>query len=217
MRLFSLSLKGSTVFETMEKPLSKGEQTRRRILERAAPVFNQRGYEGASMQDILEATGLEKGGLYRHFSGKEELAAESFRYALGVAVKTRTDNLDGIEGALSRLRYFVQRFVKTPSAIPGGCPLLNTAIDADDGNPVLRKLARQGIAEWKERLAEIVREGKRSGEIRKSVKSRHVANTLIATLEGALMISRLEGDRQALDDAAASLEIFLDSIAAQRV
>jgi AcrR family transcriptional regulator len=198
----------------MDRPVSKGEQTRQRILERAAPVFNRRGYEGASMQEILDAVGLEKGGLYRHFAGKEELATESFRYALGLATKTRTADLDHISGAVPKLRAFVERFVKTPSALPGGCPLLNTAIDADDGNPALRKLVRQGLADWKDRLATIVREGKRAGQIRKSVKSRHVANTLIATLEGALMISRLEGDRQALEDAAISLNTFLDSISA---
>jgi TetR/AcrR family transcriptional regulator, transcriptional repressor for nem operon len=199
----------------MAEALTKGEQTRLRIIELAAPVFNRRGYEGASMQEIMAATGLEKGGLYRHFSSKEELAAEAFRYAISRTEKSRTDNLSHIAGAIPRLRAFVERFVKTPSAIPGGCPLLNTAIDSDDGNSTLRKLARQGLAEWKERLADIVRDGKRNGEIRKSVKSRYVANTIIATLEGALMISRLEGDRQALEDAAESLLSFLSDLAVQ--
>ena len=196
----------------MEKALTKGEQTRLRIIQLAAPVFNRRGYEGASMGEIMEATGLEKGGLYRHFSSKEELAAESLRYALLRTEKARTDTLAHIAGAIPKLRAFVERFVKTPSAIAGGCPLMNAAIDSDDGNPVLRKVARQGLAEWKDRLREVVREGKRNGEIARSVKSRHVANTVIATLEGALMISRLEGDRQALEDAAASLVPFLESL-----
>jgi len=62
--------------------MSKGEATRQRIVEAAAPLFNQRGFAGCSMQDVLDATGLEKGGLYRHFGSKEELAAESFTYAL---------------------------------------------------------------------------------------------------------------------------------------
>ena len=56
--------------------MRKGELTRQRIIAQAAPIFNQRGFAGCSMQDLMEATGLEKGGLYRHFSGKEELAAE---------------------------------------------------------------------------------------------------------------------------------------------
>ena len=58
--------------------MTKGEQTRRRIVEGAAPILNKRGYEGASLNDLMEATGLKKGGVYHHFSSKEELAAETF-------------------------------------------------------------------------------------------------------------------------------------------
>jgi len=193
--------------------MSKGEFTRQKIVALAAPLFNQRGFAGCSMQDVMEATGLEKGGLYRHFSSKEELAAEAFRYALRNAVKTRTDGLDSAGGPLGQLRYLIRRFVETPSSLPGGCPLMNTAIDADDGNPLLRKLAAEGFADWKTRLAAIVEAGIRRREIRSSADARRIANTIMATLEGALTISRLEGSRTALEDAAQSLEDLLDEIA----
>ena len=85
--------------------------------------------------------------------------------------------------------------------MPGGCPLMNTAIDADDGNAVLRKLALDAIADWKTRLTAIVLEGIRRREIRRGIDPGRIANTIIATLEGALMISRLEGSRTALRDA----------------
>jgi TetR/AcrR family transcriptional regulator, transcriptional repressor for nem operon len=164
------------------------------------------------MQDILDATGLEKGGVYRHFTSKEELAVEAFRYALANSVKTRTENLEHIPGAMERLRYFIRRFVEEPSAIPGGCPLMNTAVDADDGNPVLRRLAREAIADWKARLCKVVQEGIRSGEIRKEIEPRRIATTIIAMLEGALMISRLEDTRTALRDAQETLEEVLNGI-----
>ena len=106
--------------------MSKGELTRERIVAQAAPIFNQRGYAGCSMQDVMDATGLEKGGLYRHFESKEELAAEAFKYALSQAVKTRTADLEHISGSIAKLRYVVTRFVEAPSTIPGGCPLMNT-------------------------------------------------------------------------------------------
>src|ERR1700678_1948300 len=69
--------------------MTKGEQTRRRIVEAAAPIFNKRGYEGASLSELMEATGLKKGGIYRHFSSKEELAAEAFDYTWEAAWKMR--------------------------------------------------------------------------------------------------------------------------------
>jgi TetR/AcrR family transcriptional repressor of nem operon len=193
--------------------MNKGEATRQRIIAEAAALFNQRGYAGCSMQDVMAATGLEKGGLYRHFSSKEELAGEAFRYALGKANRLRMEDLAQVRGSVQQLRCVVRHFSEAPSATPGGCPLMNTAVDADDGNPVLRQLALEGIAAWKAKLEGIVREGKRHGEIRTEIEPRRIANTLIATLEGGLMISRLEGNKRALEDAQASLEVLLDGIA----
>src|ERR1700684_96433 len=146
--------------------MNKGEQTRQRIIAEAAPLFNQRGFAGCSMQDVMVATGLEKGGLYRHFASKEELAAECFKFALGLSVKTRTGDVAHIDGSVEKLLYFVERFVETPAPLRGGCPLMNTAIDCDDGNARLRDLARAGIQDWKARLGKIVAEGIRRGEIR---------------------------------------------------
>jgi TetR/AcrR family transcriptional regulator, transcriptional repressor for nem operon len=194
--------------------MGKGESTRQRIIEQAAPLFNQRGFEGCSMQDVLEATGLEKGGVYRHFESKEELAAEVFRYTWGRAVKMRWEGLEKIEGSVEKLRYFVRRFVETPGPVPGGCPLMNTAIEADDGNAVLRGLVHAGIKDWKKKLCGIVEKGIEAGEIRNGVEPRQIANSMIAALEGALMISRMEGNRTAVRDAAWTLEGMLDGIAA---
>lgn len=196
--------------------MRKGEITRQKIVALAAPLFNQRGFAGCSMQDVMDATGLEKGGLYRHFATKEELAAEAFRYALSNSVRLRAQGLESAGGPVDQLRCLVRRFVEEPSAMPGGCPLMNTAIDADDGNPRLRELARDGIADWKARLTRIVEEGIRCGEVRRDVDPRRIANTMIATLEGALMISRIEGARTALRDARESLDQLLGDIACEK-
>jgi TetR/AcrR family transcriptional repressor of nem operon len=192
--------------------MRKGEATRQRIIAEAAPIFNQRGFDGCSMQDLMTATGLEKGGLYRHFANKEDLAAEAFRFALAQNVKVRTEHLDEIPNSINKLKKVVQLFVDLPSAIPGGCPLMNTAIDADDGNPALRDLARKGIQDWRARLTRIIETGIKANEIRRSTDPRRIANTIIATLEGALMISRLENSRNALRDAQSTLDTLLTSL-----
>ena len=195
--------------------MSKGDLTRQRIIELAAPLFNQRGYAGCSMQEILDATGLTKGGLYRHFTSKEELAAEAFQYSLSRVRKIRLEGLDPSLSAIDQLKVAVRHFIEEPSPIPGGCPILNTAIDSDDGNPTLRRLAREGLKTWKSRITKIVRQGIVRHEIRNTVKPQALANTIVAALEGALMITRLEGHRQALTDVRLSLEQLLDLTAAQ--
>jgi TetR/AcrR family transcriptional repressor of nem operon len=91
-----------------------------------------------AVTQMSQATGLEKGGIYRHFSSKEEVAAEAFDYAWQEALKVRMHDLDVIPDRVDRLKRFVANFIERRPSIPGGCPLLNTATDADDGNSVLR-------------------------------------------------------------------------------
>src|SRR5260370_38097521 len=71
--------------------MRKGEQTRREIIRKAAPIFNQRGYDGAALSDLMRATGLEKGGIYRHFESKQQLAAEAFDHAWTLTIDARVE------------------------------------------------------------------------------------------------------------------------------
>ena len=189
--------------------MSKGEETRQRIVELAAPLFNQQGYAGCSMSDIMAATGLEKGGIYRYFGSKETLAAEAFQYSVATSRKLRTSDLDTVEGAPQKLRYIMDRFVMEPSPIPGGCPLMNTAIDSDDGNIVLRGLARQAFADWRKRVMGIIQQGIRDGDFQTTCNAAELADTIIASLEGAQMLGRLDGDRRAMKHVRKSMDLLL--------
>jgi TetR/AcrR family transcriptional repressor of nem operon len=191
--------------------MSKGKKTRQRIVAEAATLFNQRGYEGGSMADLMEATGLEKGGIYRHFSTKEELAAEAFDYAWQAATDVRMHDLDGIPNSVDKLKRFIANFIERRPSVPGGCPLLNTAIEADDGSPVLRERARNALHQWEDRLSKIVRTGQKRKEIRSSVDPGKLATLIIGSLEGALMICRLERNRDALLEAQSHLENYFES------
>src|SRR6201990_2910430 len=107
--------------------MSKGELTRRRIVAQAAPIFNQKGFAGTALSDLMQATGLEKGGIYRHFDSKQELAGEAFDHAWKLAMDRRFEAIDEIPNAVDRLRKFVWNFRKRRSGlVAGGCPLLNT-------------------------------------------------------------------------------------------
>jgi TetR/AcrR family transcriptional repressor of nem operon len=192
--------------------MPKGQKTRQRIVAQAASLFNQHGFEGSSMSELMEATGLEKGGIYRHFSSKEELAAEAFDYAWKATLDTRMRDLDRVPNSIDKLKQFVANFVDRPRPpVPGGCPLLNTAIDADDGNPVLRDRALKGLHDWRDRLRSIISTGITRREIRRGVDSKKLATLIISSLEGALMIARLERDREALVAARSHLESYLET------
>lgn len=98
--------------------LSKGERTRQRIVAAAAPIFNRHGYEGSSLTDLMAATGLGKGGIYRHFSSKEELAAEAFDYTWEAAWKTRMLHVEGKASGIEKLKQLIANFVERRSPVP---------------------------------------------------------------------------------------------------
>jgi TetR/AcrR family transcriptional regulator, transcriptional repressor for nem operon len=196
--------------------MKKGELTRQQIIVKAAPIFNQRGFAGCSMQNLMEATGLKKGGLYRHFTSKEQLALESFQYSVQQAVTARIADLEELSGAIPRLRHVVQAFVKVSSPIPGGCPLMNAAADVDAGSEMISAHARKAVGVWKSKLCRVLKEGMDSGELRMDIDPRKTANLLLSTLEGALMVSRLEGTKQAMHDAQSSLEALLKTLAVSK-
>jgi TetR/AcrR family transcriptional regulator, transcriptional repressor for nem operon len=191
--------------------MRKGEQTRQEIIRKAAPIFNQRGYDGAALSDLMRATGLEKGGIYRHFSSKEALAAEAFDYAWRETFDARIHDLDTIPNAVDRLKQLVANFVERRGTIPGGCPLLNTAIDTDDGNAVLRERARKALRGWQSYVISIVSAGIKAREIRPRIDAKKVATLIISSLEGAVMLYRLERNEEALRAVQAHLNSYLET------
>jgi TetR/AcrR family transcriptional repressor of nem operon len=191
--------------------MTKGEQTRRRIVEAAAPIFNKRGYEGSSLNDLMEATGLKKGGIYRHFSSKEELAAEAFDYTWEAAWNARLLHVDEKANGIEKLKQLIANFVDHRSPVSGGCPVLNTAIDADDGNSVLRAHVLKALRSWVARLQTIVKQAQTRGEAGDGVDPKAVATLIVASLEGALMMSRLERNEEPLRRVQQHLNRYLDS------
>src|SRR5437868_14041139 len=102
--------------------MTKGEQTRRKIVEAAAPIFNKRGYEGSSLNELMEATGLKKGGIYRHFTSKEELAAEAFDYTWMPHGTPDSCMWMRKQTASISSSSLIANFVEHRSPVAGGCP-----------------------------------------------------------------------------------------------
>ena len=194
----------------MSEPISKGQLTRQRIIAAAATIFNQYGYEGGCLKDIMVATGLEKGGIYRHFESKEELAAEAFDYAWNFASSKRRTHLEATPNHADKIKQHIANFVER-AGLPGGCPLLNTAVDSDNGNPVLRDRVRKALRNWKLMLGTLIEDGIQAGTVRPDSDACAVANRIVATLEGAMLIGRIEHNDRALRQAVEDLNLFFDT------
>lgn len=194
--------------------MNKGERTRQHLIEKAAGLFNQHGYEATSIADVMAATGLQKGGVYRHFDSKEDLALAAFDFAVGVMSQRFVEALGPVSEPLERLRAIIKVYERIPidPPVPGGCPMLNAAVEADDTNPVLRQRAAAVMDDLRRVIKRNVREAQQAGKIRADVAPEAVAVMLICTLEGAVMMSKLYGNQSAMRLAVRHLEQYLESL-----
>ncbi len=192
--------------------LSKAERTRQLIIERSAPLFNQKGYAGTSMQDIMVATGLTKGGIYGHFESKEEIALAAFEHAAGMVTRMIGERIMGKDSASDKLKAILQ-FYKTYLFSPpvhGGCPVLNTAVEADDTNPLLRASVVKVLNRLHKAVANIVLQGMERGEFKPATDAQKFSILFVSMIEGGIMLSKAYGDNKYLNTVIAQLEHMLE-------
>ena len=192
--------------------VARGEGTRENIIRKAATLFNQHGFAGSSMSDVMAATGLQKGGIYRHFESKEQLAVEALDYAVGLMGRRFAEALEGKTHAIDRLSAVIVVFEALPHdpPVPGGCPMMNASIENDDGNPALRERARAAMDGLRGLIVRTAGRGLERGEIHAGVDPDALATVMISTLEGAVMMSKLYGDVVHVARAAAHLRRYLE-------
>jgi len=188
--------------------MSKAEKTREFIIEKAAPVFNMKGYAGTSMSDLTEATGLTKGAIYGNFENKDAVALAVYDYnyalinsALVAAVSQHTSMVDKLYAMAAFYKAYHQKTITR-----GGCPILNTAVEADDSHPELRAKAAASILKWKQSIERIIEKGKEQEEIKAEADGGQFAIAFVALIEGGIMMSKATGDSGMLDTCTGMIE-----------
>ena len=191
--------------------MSKGKETKERILHQAASLFNTRGYAGASISDIMRVTGLKKGGIYNHFQSKDDLALQAFDYAIDCIKQRYQGALKNKRHAIERLQAIIDVFSSNMDnpAVEGGCPLMNTAIESDDGHPILRQRAQAVMDSWRNMVCKVIQKGITRGEIRPEVNADEAATVMISLIEGSIMMSKLYGDSIHLERAIEHLNRYI--------
>lgn len=188
--------------------MSKAERTRQFIIEKTAPVFNAKGFAGTSLNDIVEATGLTKGSVYGNFGNKDEVALAVFDYNFGrisAYIRERVHARDTAIGKLLVYPEVYRDFLKI-GFLKAGCPVLNTATEADDTHPALREKAVNALKTWRYYLEKIVARGIADKELKASAKPAEVASLVMTLIEGAVMIAKVTGKTAELHVAMDHLE-----------
>ena len=184
------------------------EQTKATILKESANLFNTKGYKATSLSDITQATGLTKGAIYKHFNNKEDLEQQALR-SLG---RTMLDLLGkemklakNYESKMEVVFTFFENYLLNPP-YQGGCPLMNSAIESDDTNPVLRQQSFGMLVNLKSSLRRVFENAKRRNQIKSDTDIEQMVYVFIATLEGGIMMSKLERNNDAISNCIAYLK-----------
>ena len=114
-------------------------------------------------------------------------------------------------GKLNAIFKYFESYV-SHSDVKGGCPLMNAAIEADDANPVLRKGALRILDILHESVVTILKNGIRFKQIKKDIDLDYYATLIIASLEGAIMMSKLRGNNDDIRRVIKHLKIQLHTI-----
>lgn len=185
--------------------VSKAERTKQFILETAAPLYNEKGISGVSIDDVLEATKLTKSCIYGHFAGKDDLSEQVIEYSLRNLTERIVSLVMKEISAKGKINTFID-FYKNPitTFIPGGCPIFNTAVEADDNFPEIKLKVAAAFLAGQEQLANILRQGIENGEFSSKLNPAKFAFKMVAAIEGGTVICRT------IDSAQPMYELVTD-------
>lgn len=169
------------------------EVTKETILKKSGILFNSQGYKATSISDITGATGFTKGAIYRHFASKDDLEMETLLHLSSLMFEKLRKQIKQEGTAGNKLRAvfsFFESFVTNPP-LKGGCPLMNAAIEVDDSNPALRRAALKILNTLRESLITMLANGIKHKQIKPGTDKDFYATLIVASLEGAIMMSKL--------------------------
>lgn len=177
------------------------EHTRQLIIDKALPIFNTKGYAAASISDITSATGITKGAIYGNFKNKDEVATAAFEKGVEIVATEIGKRVRAASTAPKKLKAmveFYEEYIEEPP-IPGGCPVLNSSIEADDSLPFLRSKVIRSIDLLKGSIMKVVNRGILEGQIKRGVDAEEFANFFYSIIEGVISLSRIEGDGRSFE------------------
>jgi AcrR family transcriptional regulator len=191
--------------------LTKAEKTKQFILETAVPLYNEKGIAGVNIDDVLEATKLTKGCLYGHFEGKDDLSEQ----VIDLALKMVSDKIrsEVYKGKTSKAKIFAfLDFYKNPieTYISGGCPIFNTAVQADDNYPFIKEKVAKVFRAGQQELASLLQYGIENGEFSKNLDPVVFAFKLVASVEGGIVMCRVMDTAKPMQGLIKSLKTELE-------
>jgi len=192
--------------------MTKGQNTRRHIINQAAVLFARHGYNNTSLSDILAATGLAKGGFYFHFKSKKELA-EGVIDSLETYWKNQLlPNMQKGRDATEKLEVLLSTpgdCLSTPDCLRPTVLLLNLATEMMEAHDIFSHRLKRIFQEWLNTIVCIIEEGKNAGTFNSKIDSDSVAGIILSNIMGANLLALLHNDANIYQKQLTSLRDVL--------
>jgi AcrR family transcriptional regulator len=163
------------------------------MVKSAAALLRQDGVAGTGFRDVVAHSDTPRGSIAHHFpGGKRQLVSEAVRWAGGLsshAMRTKADT----PAEIVQLVFGLYRRALYDTEFAAGCPVGAVAQEAYD-DPELRAAVRQVFDDWRDVLRESLTRAGHSGD-----RATELADMAIASMQGAIMLSRVDGSSEALD------------------
>jgi TetR/AcrR family transcriptional regulator, transcriptional repressor for nem operon len=190
---------------------TKGEITREKILDTARYLFNMKGFGATSINDLVDASGLQKGSIYFHFPGKDAIGLTVLEEACKSFMDFLTESLTGDSPGLcleNFLRNVMEKHLETGFA--GGCIFGNTALEMGDSDKRYAEIIDRLFDQWINRIEKYVVAAQERGELRNDITGNALARNIVAVIEGGIMMSRVKKDEVPLRECLEVLRQTLD-------
>ena len=194
------------VNETSGRPrlTPKGERTRARIVEEAAVLIHERGVAGTTLDDVKAAAEVSGSQMYHYFPDKNDLVQAVIDYQADATVSNqRHADLGSVEG-VQAWRDMVIRAAERVQA-KGGCPLGSLGGQLAESDPEARSLIAAGFERWTTEISEGLRSLQASGQLPPSIDPDDLAVTLLATLQGGLLLAQVQRSTRPFETAVDTL------------
>ena len=190
-----------------------GRSTREAILEAASRLIHVHGYNHTSLDDVLRESGVGKGNFYYHFKSKEELGYAILDQIIASFLERTLEPCfaDPAGDTLGQIHCFLDRVLvaQRESNCVGGCPLGNLAAELSDVHEGFRARLASVFAAWRERLTLALRAEQARGGVDDACRPEAVADFLVASLEGAILLTKLTKDIAVMEQCVAEIKRYL--------
>jgi len=183
----------------------KGQQTREQILAVAEEIILNRGYAGASLDDIITRAGITKGGFFYHFEGKKDLARSLMqRYLVqdaaffdGLIERARALTEDPLQQLLIFLKLMAEAMQDLPGTHPG-CLVASFTYESQQFDDEVHRLNAEGILSWRSTFAQLIVDAAERHPMHVEQPPETLADMLTTVIEGGIILSRVLDDRTIL-------------------